>query len=251
MSNNGFGTSWWSEAWLKTLQDKDPDRMERGARYASQSKVKNMEIEGAEVRAQVFGSRQFPYDTTIVFAPFADEARLLIEQLFKRNPDAHDRVLPYHWQEVLQENGHSLIPDPVSQMSLDCNCPDWGWPCKHLAASCCELAYYLDQDPWLILRLQGLEFKPLVPAESAPRPSLESSWQQFWQGAADVQTLDLPLTGETKAAKRLPIEDLSPLRGLSRKRLIEALEPVYLEAAHWATQQSEPLSTEPEQAPED
>ena len=248
MSNLGFGNSWWSEAWLKSLENQDPDRMQRGARYATQSKVKNMEIEGGQVRAQVFGSRQFPYDTEIVFAPFEDEARILIEQLFKRSPDTLERVLPYHWQEVLQENGHSLIPDPVSQMSLDCNCPDWGWPCKHLAATCCELAYYLDQDPWLLLRLQGLELSPPLENKEAPRPDLESSWQQFWQGG-DTLTLELPLTGLTAPSGRLPIEELAPLRGLSRKRLIESLEPVYQEAAHWATKQGEP-SQNPEHPPE-
>lgn len=251
MNNEGFGSSWWSEAWLKSLRLQDPDRMERGARYASQSKVKNMEIEGSQVRAQVYGSRQFPYDTKIEFAPLENDARILIEQLFKRDSDSNDRVLPYYWQEVLQENGQSLIPDPVSHMSMDCNCPDWGWPCKHLAATCCELAYYLDQDPWLLLRLQGLELTPPLQAQAAPRPSLESNWKDFWHGSADAEHFDMLVRSETAAAQRLPIQDLSPLRGLSRKRLLEALEPVYLEAAYWATKQSEPLNLDPEQAPED
>jgi SWIM zinc finger len=38
---------------------------------------------------------------------------------------------------------------------MDCNCPDWGVPCKHLAAVCYVLAEAFDDDPFAMLAWRG------------------------------------------------------------------------------------------------
>jgi uncharacterized Zn finger protein len=38
---------------------------------------------------------------------------------------------------------------------MSCNCPDWGVPCKHLAAVCYVLAEAFDADPFAMLAWRG------------------------------------------------------------------------------------------------
>ena len=38
---------------------------------------------------------------------------------------------------------------------MDCNCPDWEVPCKHLAAVCYVLAEAFDDDPFAMLAWRG------------------------------------------------------------------------------------------------
>jgi uncharacterized Zn finger protein len=40
-------------------------------------------------------------------------------------------------------------------MAMSCNCPDWGVPCKHLAAVCYVLAEAFDADPFAMLAWRG------------------------------------------------------------------------------------------------
>ena len=47
---------------------------------------------------------------------------------------------------------------------MDCNCPDWGVPCKHLAAVCYVLAEAFDADPFAVLAWRGRERDDLLAA---------------------------------------------------------------------------------------
>ncbi|MFD8530683.1 SWIM zinc finger family protein [Streptosporangium canum] len=39
---------------------------------------------------------------------------------------------------------------------MDCSCPDWGFPCKHLSAVLYVLAEAFDDDPFLVLAWRGM-----------------------------------------------------------------------------------------------
>jgi uncharacterized Zn finger protein len=45
---------------------------------------------------------------------------------------------------------------------MECNCPDWGMPCKHLAAVCYVLAEAFDDDPFAMLAWRGKERDELL-----------------------------------------------------------------------------------------
>ena len=56
--------------------------------------------------------------------------------------------------EVPNGLGDLLLPGP-GDLSGDCSCPDWGDPCKHVAALCYLIADTFDADPFAILLVRG------------------------------------------------------------------------------------------------
>jgi len=57
---------------------------------------------------------------------------------------------------------------------MHCSCPDWGVPCKHLAAVCYVLAEAFDDDPFEMLAWRGRSRSALLAAlrQSGPRPAV-------------------------------------------------------------------------------
>jgi uncharacterized Zn finger protein len=55
---------------------------------------------------------------------------------------------------------------------MHCSCPDWGVPCKHLAAVCYVLAEAFDDDPFEMLAWRGQSRDALLAAlrQAGPRP---------------------------------------------------------------------------------
>ena len=49
----------------------------------------------------------------------------------------------------------SLFPNGLRDLALDCSCPDFAVPCKHLAATLYLLAESFDDDPFAVLALRG------------------------------------------------------------------------------------------------
>ena len=76
---------------------------------------------------------------------------------------------------------------------MECSCPDWGVPCKHLAATFYLLAEAFDADPFQILHWRGRDRETLLaqPAHAARR------------GAAEATALDrAPTASPRRAADR-------------------------------------------------
>jgi uncharacterized Zn finger protein len=95
---------------------------------------------------------------------------------------------------------------------MHCSCPDWGVPCKHLAAVCYVLAEEFDRDPFAMLAWRGKARDDLLAAlrdvRAAPRSRLPAG------GAGRV---GLPGPGEPAAPLADSVEDfwsarLSPAR---------------------------------------
>jgi uncharacterized Zn finger protein len=51
--------------------------------------------------------------------------------------------------------GTPLFPRSAADLDMHCSCPDWGVPCKHLAAVCYVLAEEFDRDPFGMLAWRG------------------------------------------------------------------------------------------------
>ncbi len=63
--------------------------------------------------------------------------------------------MPTDIDDVFAGVGLALFPAGVTELSLDCSCPDPEVPCKHLAATLFLLAESFDADPFAILALRG------------------------------------------------------------------------------------------------
>ena len=63
--------------------------------------------------------------------------------------------MPAEIEQVFADAGTPLFPGPPRDLEMNCSCPDWEVPCKHLAAVCYVLAEAFDDDPFAMLAWRG------------------------------------------------------------------------------------------------
>ena len=66
-------------------------------------------------------------------------------------------TVPSEIEQVADNAGISLFPSKASDLVVDCSCPDYSNPCKHVAAVYYLLAETFNRDPFLLFKLRGLE----------------------------------------------------------------------------------------------
>jgi uncharacterized Zn finger protein len=112
-----------------------------------------------EVTARVQGSRPSPYRVSIAVRPLTAaqwqsvESALAAQALFRARLLAGE--MPAEIESVFESCGTPLFPASSRDLTMSCNCPDWGMPCKHLAAVCYVLAEEFDADPFAMLAWRG------------------------------------------------------------------------------------------------
>lgn len=154
--------SWWGAAWVEKMQRlAESRRFEAGAKYARTGRVSPIEFHGRTLIAKVQGSQEQPYTVRITFDPFLPEqwTRLLAElrdhkklagQLLAGN-------LPLEIQTAFSKASLRFMPERYTDLHLECACPDWLKPCKHLVAVWLKFARDFDRDPCLLFELRGLK----------------------------------------------------------------------------------------------
>jgi len=163
----GFAESWWGRRWIEVLSGFGAEgRLQRGRAYARKGQVLSIEVERGRVRALVQGSRARPYKIVMEIVPLPDAAWERVVERIRSDLRFATRLLsgelPPEIEAVLAEVGVPLFPQQRRDLITDCTCPDWSDPCKHIAAVHFLLAEAFDQDPFLVLRLRGLERDELL-----------------------------------------------------------------------------------------
>ncbi len=157
-----FGTTWWGEQWLNSLTHIDyGNRLPRGARYARNGSVRSIDIKNGVITARVAGSRPTPYKETITVPQF-DKAksaqfidRILSEPLVLA--DLMQRKLDPLALQIAKQCGLQVFPTSWKDLGMKCSCPDWAVPCKHLAAVIYKVSEEIDNNPFLVFQLHGLD----------------------------------------------------------------------------------------------
>jgi uncharacterized Zn finger protein len=155
-----IGEQWWSRRFIAVLESYGlSGRLQRGRSYARRGQVIEFTMAAGRVTARVQGSRPQPYQVSITVRPLtaaqwrAVERRLAGQALFRARLLAGE--MPAEIEEVFAACGTPLFPEAASDLAMSCNCPDWGVPCKHLAAVCYVLAEAFDADPFAMLAWRG------------------------------------------------------------------------------------------------
>jgi uncharacterized Zn finger protein len=116
-------------------------------------------VNGGKITAKVTGSRAAPYEIRIeltalgesvwkqAITNMAEKAQFSAELLAGQMPLAID--------DAFRSTGASLFPIRRADLKTSCSCPDWGDPCKHVAAAHYVLGEALDRDPFLLFELRG------------------------------------------------------------------------------------------------
>lgn len=173
-----FGNTWWGQAWLDALEGRavhDPNRLPRGRTYARQARADDLAIEPGWVRAEVQGSRPEPYEVVLQIRLFRDdEWECVLDAIATKAAHAAallDGELDPGVVADAQEVDVDLLPRS-GDLRTACSCPDWAEPCKHAAAVCYLVADALDDDPFVLFLLHGLDRKQVIDAIRARRSDL-------------------------------------------------------------------------------
>jgi uncharacterized Zn finger protein len=157
-----IGERWWSRRFIEVLESYGTGmsgRLQRGKNYARRGQVLEFSLAAGKVAARVQGSRPQPYQVTITVAPLTTaqwnevESRLAAQALFRARLLAGE--MPAEIEQVFADAGTPLFPQSARDLTMHCNCPDWGVPCKHVAAVCYVLAEAFDDDPFEMLAWRG------------------------------------------------------------------------------------------------
>jgi uncharacterized Zn finger protein len=155
-----IGEQWWSRRFIGVLESYGMSgRLARGRSYARAGQVLDFELSQGKVTARVQGSRVRPYQVRIGVLPLTAaqwrrvQQKLASQALFRAKLLAGE--MPHEIEEVFAECGTPLFPRSAADLDMHCSCPDWGVPCKHLAAVCYVLAEEFDRDPFAMLAWRG------------------------------------------------------------------------------------------------
>jgi hypothetical protein len=175
-TRGAIGEQWWSQRFITVLESYGiGGRLQRGRAYARRGQVLEFTLATGLITARVQGSRPAPYRVSIGVRPLspaqwtAVESRLAAQALFRARLLAGE--MPAEIEEVFTDAGTPLFPRTLDDLELDCNCPDWGVPCKHLAAVCYVLAEAFDTDPFAMLAWRGKNRDDLLAALRSPAVS--------------------------------------------------------------------------------
>ncbi|MEU3171190.1 SWIM zinc finger family protein [Streptomyces sp. NPDC007000] len=155
-----FAESWWGRARLRSLEESslDSGRLSRGRTYARGGAVGPVTIAPGSAAAPVQGSHRTPYRSTVQVEQLTDRQwDQLLDMIAERAANIAallDGEMPTGLADDAAAAGVPLLPGP-RDLDPGCSCPDWGYPCKHAAALCYQVARLLDHDPFVLLLLGG------------------------------------------------------------------------------------------------
>jgi uncharacterized Zn finger protein len=205
-----IGEQWWSRRFISVLESYGMSgRLARGRSYARAGQVLDFELSQGKVTARVQGSRPRPYQVRIGVLPLTTaqwrrvQDRLASQALFRAKLLAGE--MPHEIEEVFAECGTPLFPRSAADLDMHCSCPDWGVPCKHLAAVCYVLAEEFDRDPFGMLAWRGKGRDELLEA-------LRRIQGQADPGQPAPAVLDVPARPLAESLETFWVPGLSPAR---------------------------------------
>lgn len=162
MAKTKYGQTWWGQQWLNALNDIDySNRLPRGKTYANKGAVKDFRIQENNILAKVKGSRPRPYQQILSLPSFSLDEKETILQSIAENAgliaELLNRQMPKDLNEILESKGIQLFPKDWKSLTMECSCPDWAVPCKHLAAVVYVVANEIDRNPFILFELRGLD----------------------------------------------------------------------------------------------
>lgn len=230
-----IASTWWSTRFIEVLEAANVGgRFSRGRNYARRGQVISIEVDAGQVTAQVQGSRSRPYRVRIGLTAYGKGDWARIEERLAADAWFVAQLLsgqmPPDIEQVFGELGLALFPAVASDLTLDCSCPDWEVPCKHLAAVFYLLAERFDEDPFLILAWRGRDREDLL----SRLGTLTDAAAEADEVTPLTELLDVFYVAETHPLPPKPagvspaIEETPPVSVVVRgKPLTEVLRPAY------------------------
>ncbi|MFT4094236.1 MAG: SNF2-related protein [Niabella sp.] len=214
-----FGKTWWGQQWLNSLNNIDySNRLPRGSSYARKGAVTKLNINNNRIHAKVAGSQPTPYNVDIILPPFFDPDLSLFIDALAAKPVIISKLLNRELDpEVLsiaEAQGLKVFPRQWTDFKMQCNCPDWAVPCKHLAAVIYKVCAEIDNNPFLVFSLHNIDLIQelnnrglLVTKEQTAIPALTD----LYFDKEKKPTKKKPEFDDAKSYEKLSFASLSPL----------------------------------------
>jgi uncharacterized Zn finger protein len=242
--------TWWSRRFVAVLEDIGlGNRLQRGRSYARKGQVISLDVDAGAVTARVQGSRPRPYRVRIGITAFGKPEWAKLERALAASAWYSARLLagemPEDIEEVFTAQGLSLFPAAAQEVSMDCSCPDWEVPCKHIAAAFYLLAEAFDDDPFTILAWRGRDRDDLLANLQAARSDgtpaadiadqagtpLAQCLDSYFVMLSDVMPPGQQATASGSVLSQLPPAGVT-IRG---QALTSLLEPAYIRFRDYCT----------------
>lgn len=242
-ARGAIAQTWWSQRFIGVLEVMGMgSRMQRGRSYARRGQVISLDIAPGLVTAEVQGSRVRPYRVRIGIPAFGKSEWLQIEAALAEDALYTAALLagemPADIEDVFGAVELPLFPTTARDLSLDCSCPDFAVPCKHLAATFYLLAEAFDEDPFTILAWRGRDRQDLLENLAAARsggrpaadqaassgPELADCLDSFFVRQNVLPVFSPPVASSTALLDQLPEVAVT----VRRRELAEVLRPAYV-----------------------
>jgi uncharacterized Zn finger protein len=241
-TRGAIGQTWWSERFVTVLENIGlGNRLERGRNYARKGQVISLDVDAGLVSGLVQGSRSRPYRVRIGIRAFGKAEWAKLEAGLAGGAWYAAKLLagemPDDVEDIFAAVGLSLFPSAAQELSMDCSCPDYQVPCKHIAATFYLLAEAFDEDPFTILAWRGRDRDDLLAHLQAACPGAEQSaaereqvgqpldacLESYFCLQASIPVTSPPVTASDALLDQLPTVNLA-VRG---RPLAELLRPAY------------------------
>ena len=208
MAGNTFGKTWWGSEWLKSLTHIDyANRIPRGSAYARKGAVRSIIVSGNVITAKVSGSRPTPYKVTIRVPLFKKEQTDLLMKKLLEQPALISKLLNRELDpevfQVAKRIGLNLFPQRWDDLDMNCSCPDWAVPCKHLAAVIYMMSREIDNDPFLVFSMHGVDL-----LDELKKRHVEIEKEQVMD-VPDIRTMLVPARVDGKAGEPPALPDMA------------------------------------------
>ena len=162
MARETYGKTWWGQQWLNALSQIDySNRLPRGAAYARRGAVREIKVEGGSIKAKVSGTQPSPYKIFIKVPQFKDAEKKKLIDAIAQHPQLVSKLINHELSpqamSISREVGVKLFPDSWRDLPMSCSCPDWAVPCKHIAAVIYMMSREIDNDPFLVFSMHGID----------------------------------------------------------------------------------------------
>lgn len=153
------GRSWWARAFVAAMEDAalDATLLRAGRRFAGSGRIGPITVAPGRIAATVEDPDGI-YDVVVHLSELTDgEWDRFLDQV--RAEAGHlaallDREVPRSLVRSADAADVALLPT-IGDLESDCDCPDIGDPCPHAAGLCYQVAWLLDDDPFVLLLLRG------------------------------------------------------------------------------------------------
>lgn len=179
-----YGKTEWGKTWLAgLLRDVDRQCFSQGMTYAKNGGVSTLEMNSKTmIEASVQGFGTTNYYQQIQWMPFTSTQKEAWVNYLKSNPNSLTNLLNQQLSNELIAFGTSIqagvLADNLEKWNMACSCAEQKMPCKHLVAVLLVLSRQIEQNPYLLFELRGLN----LTKELEQEPPKETAIPQWTEG---------------------------------------------------------------------